>query len=123
MTDHSPDSKVSRYAIPQGVFAGGVAMFLVIIGARWLNLDLTLRRSYNGRFVLMVGTFLLVASTTIVWRIVRRARNPSLYRASGKAWTVDEDPRDGGRALLTGITLGALILAALWIIAGRRTTG
>ncbi len=123
MTDHSPDSKLSRYAIPQGVMAGGVAMFLVIIGARWLNLDLALRRSYNGRFVLMVGTFLLVACITILWRIVRRARNPSRYRASGKAWTVDEDPRDSGRALLMGFTLGALILAVLWLITGRSPTG
>ncbi len=122
MADHSPDSKVSRYAIPQGVFAGGVAMFLVIFGARWLDVALTLRRSYNGRFVLMVGTFLFVAGTTIVWRIVRRARNPSLYRASGKARTVDEDARDGARALLTGLTLGALILGALWLIASRTTS-
>src|SRR5260370_25344006 len=110
MADDSPDSKVSRYAMPQGVFAGGVAMFLVIFGARWLDVALTLRRSYNGRFVLMVGTFLFVAVTTIVWRIVRRARNPSLYRASGKPRTVDEYPRAAAPALLTVLTLYAPIL-------------
>ncbi len=122
MTDHSPDAKVSRYALPQSVLAGGIAMFLVMFGAHWLDLAVPLRKTYNGRFVLMVGTFFLVAAITVAWRVVRRARNPSLYRASGKAWTVNEDPRDGLRALAAGAMLGVVILAALWIIAGRVTT-
>jgi hypothetical protein len=119
MTDHSPDAKLSRYAIPQGVLAGGVAMFFVMFGARWLDLAVPLRRSYNGRFALMVGTFFVVGATTVVWRVFRRARDPSLYRASGRAWTVNEDPRDGLRALATGFMLGAAILAVFWLTFGR----
>ncbi len=121
MTDHSPDSRVGRYAIPQAIIAGGVAMFLVIFGSRWLNLALSLRKTQDGRVALMIGTFLLVATLTVFWRVLRRAKDPSLYRAKGRAWTLTEDPRDAMRALVAGVTLGVGILGVLWIIVGRNS--
>ncbi len=49
--------------------------------------------------------------------LVRRARNPSLYRASGNALTLDDDKSDAKRIVAVGLSTGVLVVGALWFIA------
>jgi hypothetical protein len=99
------DDRVFWYAVEPSLYAEGGAAGVIVLGAL-----LRLPHSPSVRFgVLVPDTFFAVSLLCSAWRIFWRWRDPSLYRAGGKAWTPDADPMR--RVALVGVAAGCLIPA------------
>jgi len=107
--------RVYRYAVEPGLKAGGVAAFVIMLATIFHALPAPPRGPRFG--TIFVGTFFAVALPYIAWRIFCRARNPSLYRPTGRAWTIDEDQADARRIAIVGLVAGCLIVGVVWVMA------
>ncbi len=105
------DDRVMNYAVEPAGKAAGLAA-AVAIAAILLHVP----RPFSPK-ILLAGTFFAVFVGYLIWRLVRRARNPSLYRASGSALTLDDDKSDARRIVAVGLGTGMILVGALWIIA------
>jgi len=105
------DDRVTNYAVEPAAKAGGLAAGVIL-----LAVILHIPRPIAVRAdMLFVGTFFVVFFGYLTWRLIRRARDRSLYRASGKALTLDDDVSDIHRITAVGLCSGVLVVAALWL--------
>ena len=103
-----------NYAVEPAGKAAGLAAAVVIVA-----ILLHVPRPFSAK-LLLAGTFFAVFFGYLIWRLVRRARNPSLYRASGNALTLDDDKSDAKRIVAVGLSTGgrALVHRSLMISIG-----
>jgi hypothetical protein len=107
------DDRVANYAVEPAAKAGGAAAAVIMLAA-----VLHLPRPPGVRVgTVLAGTFFVVFLSYLIWRIVRRARDGSLYRATGALTTLAEDRSDVRRITAVGLVAGALVVTGLWIAA------
>jgi hypothetical protein len=108
------DDRVIHYAVEPAAKAGGLAAGVILV-ATILHIP---RPAGVRTDVVFVGTFFAVFLGYLTWRVVRRARDGSLYRASATAFTtLDEDRSDTRRIAMVGALAGGLVVAILWVAA------
>jgi len=105
------DDRVTNYAVEPAAKAGGLAAGVIL-----LAVILHIPRPVAIRpGTLFVATFFVVFLGYLTWRIIRRAGDKALYRASGKALTLDDDVSDTRRITAVGFFSGVIVVAALWL--------
>ena|SRR2546425_11298394 len=105
------DDRVMNYAVEPAGKAAGLAALVAMVA-----ILLHVPRPVSAK-VLIIGTFFAVFFAYLLWRLVRRARDPGLYRASGNALTLDDDVADAKRIVAVGLSAGLVVVGALWIAA------
>ena len=108
------DDRVTNYAVEPAAKAGGLAAGVILLATIF-----HVPRPVGVRAeVLFVGTFFAVFLGYLVWRVIRRAQDGSLYRARATGLTtLDEDTSDARRITGVGVLTGGMVVLSLWLAA------